>query len=92
MTVNGTFDLGLATDNAKPPRLVQPQAMGLYPSDLVVQALINGASLDTTAMTPGELANAMAASPGPVTVTVLQVSRVASTSHKLSWPVGQPPR
>ena len=87
--------IGLESNAAAPPK-VGPAAssfaasLGLLPNDVIVQAVVNGAPVDTTSMTVADLMAIASAAPGAVQLTVLQNSRVASLSHAHSWPSGKP--
>ena len=89
-------ELGLEPTDGKPPKIgaaLTPlaQSLGLQPTDVVIQAVINGAAWDTTRMSAPELLNAASGASGAVPITVLQVTRVASLSHPATWPMSGGP-
>lgn len=87
-------ELGLAPNAGKPPMIEQPtpiaSGLGLVAGDVIVQAIILGAPLDTTVMDSSQLLAAAASVAGPVSLTVLQSTRVASLEHPISWPRAKP--
>lgn len=87
-------ELGLAPNAGKPPMIEQPtpiaSCLGLVAGDVIVQAIILGAPVDTTVMDSSQLLAAAASVAGPVSLTVLQSTRVASLEHPISWPRAKP--
>ena len=85
-------ELGLERNSSKPPKMsAQPQPLaqsfGLQPNDIVVQASIDGASIDVTSLTADQLCDQAAASAGAVSLTVLQVTQTTMGKHAITWPV-----
>lgn len=88
ISVNSINELALEGSTSKPPKIMQPNpAAGLFDGDVVVQVACGGITIDALDKSAGDLQAAVAAYPGPVMVTLLQPSRVASTSHTISWPM-----
>jgi len=82
--------LGLAANAGKPPKIEMPtpmaSGMGLLAGDVIVQAIVDGAPLDTTTMDSSQLLAATASVAGPVQLNVLQSTRVGQLSHPVTWP------
>jgi hypothetical protein len=84
--------LGLIDGTATPPQIGEPtptaQGYGLFKNDAIVSATIDGMLLETNALTSADLIKSAMSAQSPVSLTVLQTSRVTSLSHDHSWPIG----
>ena len=87
----GLGGLGLdSASPARPPAIAQPgptgASLGLFASDAIISALVDGQMVDATKLTAGELLGQVGASASPISLTVLQRSRVADLNPHQSWP------
>jgi len=82
--------LGIDANDAKPPLIAQPTptalGLGFAPGDVLVTVVADGMQHDATTYTAGELLQRTASASGPLSITVLQTTRVGSLSHPHTWP------
>ena len=84
------LDPGGGPGGQKPPKLTGQspvaQSLGCRPGDVIVQAIVDGATHDATSMTAGDLI-AAASGASAVQLTLLQPTLTPDAQHTISWPV-----